>query len=1585
MRTTRFEEWLFGFAILDLRQNFTHEVTSHQFECTICFPRFFAVLRDHCLIPLPTCLPKGIQTMKTRRLGNARLVPALLLAALSFLNVVDHHLSVVHAAAGFTQGNLVVYRVGDGSVALSSNATPVFLDEYTPGGDLVQSVALPVAANGANKRLTASGTATSEGELARSVDGRYLTATGYDAPAGMASITSSASSSVNRVIGRIDSAGAVDTTTALTDAATGSNPRGVVSTDGTSFWMDGGAGGVRFAALSSSTSVQLSSTVTNLRQITVFDGQLYVSSASGSLRLGTVGIGIPTASGQTITQLAGVPTNLSSPYGHFFTHLNPNGSGVDTLYIADDSTSAGGLLKYSLVGGSWVANGSSVGASLGVRSLTGSVQNGSVTLYVTSSSGLFTITDAAGYNAPVSGSLTSLATASTNTAFRGIAFAPLSSAPSNPSGVGAANPASAQAGSSTMLTVKVTPGANPPSSGLLVAGDLSAIGGSATQPFFDDGTHGDATAGDNVFSFQTTVDLATTAGSKTLAVTISDAQSRIGTTSMSVTILALSTPPTGIGTANPSSLQEGNTTLLTVKVTPGSSPVSTGISVAGDLHLIGGSSAQQLADDGTNGDVTPGDNIFSYHMAVASGTSPGTKSLPITVTDIQGRSSNTAISLSVQPPPPPTTVKLSQVYGGGGNSGSTYTNDFIEIFNQASTAVDLTGWSVQYNSAGTTTGLWQATSICPQGPCILAAHGYFLVQESVGAGGTTALPAADATGSIAMSATNGKVALVASTNPLSGACPTGGSLVDLVGYGTANCFETTATPALTNTTAAVRRGNGCTDTDNNVADFVTIGPIPRNSATPPNSCGEDPSRPSALGLASPSSLEPATNTLLTFKVAPALTPPSTGLAVHADLGSIGGVTLQPFYDDQSHGDQSADDKLFSFTATVAPFISTGAKTIIGTITDEEGRTEIAPITLTIQSPSCGVERWSVKVGVDPDAGTVNLGAPIRTTIADLRAIPAPATPPDNARVQPTEGTVYVVNGTMILFKKETDVDYHIVIQDDDGNTIVTEIPSPACVITSDAPRVPAPSPFAEGIANARQEFDAVLQASPVFQSVTIPVQIKGVAFFDFIHGQAGVAPNGIELHPILDIKFTNPSTTSLVSRMNPSSYGQPVVITALVSSNGAGMPTGSVGFFEGGTQLGSAPLDPNGQATFTTTSLTVGSHSFTAQYEGDSSSATSRSAAIVQVVNKAGQTISFAQLSEKTYGASPFIVSAVGGASRSPVTFAASGNCSSTGVNGAVITLVAAGTCSVTASQAGDSNYDAAPDITQSFTIKKAAAKLTITGYSGIFDAQPHGAGGSAVGVNGEDLRALLNLGVSFTDVPGGTAMWSFSGDSNYATASGTTNIVIGRATPAFKALSAPALTAGTASTTLSGQISSGLLIPTGSVTINLGGVTHNATIQPDGIFDSSFATGSLLPVNPPYVIAYVYAGDTNFNSASGAGTVTVSFGVLPLYDQTKAFKSGSTIPVKIEVSNVLGANLSSPAISVNAVRLVQISTGASSDVQEAGNANPDSNFRYDPALAPGGGYIFNLSTKGFALGTWELIFTASGDGTQHAVSFELR
>lgn len=172
-------------------------------------------------------------------------------------------------------------------------------------------------------------------------------------------------------------------------------------------------------------------------------------------------------------------------------------------------------------------------------------------------------------------------------------------------------------------------------------------------------------------------------------------------------------------------------------------------------------------------------------------------------------------------------VVISQVYGGGGNSGATYANDFVELFNDSATAVDLNGWSLQYTSAAGSS--WQTTVLAG----LIAPYGYYLVAEDAGASGDgSPLPTADLTGSINLSASNGKVALVGGSDAPSGTCP-GDPLLDLVGYGTANCFEgSAAAGALSSTLAALRMDGGLIDTGENVDDFAIATPTPRNSAAP---------------------------------------------------------------------------------------------------------------------------------------------------------------------------------------------------------------------------------------------------------------------------------------------------------------------------------------------------------------------------------------------------------------------------------------------------------------------------------------------------------------------------------------------------------------------------------------------------------------------------------------------------------------------------------------------------------------------------------------------------------------------------------
>ena len=176
-------------------------------------------------------------------------------------------------------------------------------------------------------------------------------------------------------------------------------------------------------------------------------------------------------------------------------------------------------------------------------------------------------------------------------------------------------------------------------------------------------------------------------------------------------------------------------------------------------------------------------------------------------------------------------VVISQVYGGGGNSGATLRHDFIELKNRSTTAQSVGGWSVQYASA--TGGSWQVTML-PAGTT-MAAGAYLLVRQAAGTGGTVDVPG-DVTGTIAMAGANGKVALANTAAALSGTVPAGPALVDAVSYGSANGIEGTPTPALSNTTAALRNGGGCDDTGNNSNDFSVGAPAPRNSTAAAEIC-----------------------------------------------------------------------------------------------------------------------------------------------------------------------------------------------------------------------------------------------------------------------------------------------------------------------------------------------------------------------------------------------------------------------------------------------------------------------------------------------------------------------------------------------------------------------------------------------------------------------------------------------------------------------------------------------------------------------------------------------------------------------------
>jgi Lamin Tail Domain len=185
-------------------------------------------------------------------------------------------------------------------------------------------------------------------------------------------------------------------------------------------------------------------------------------------------------------------------------------------------------------------------------------------------------------------------------------------------------------------------------------------------------------------------------------------------------------------------------------------------------------------------------------------------------------------------------IVVGELYASGGNSGALYANDYVELFNRGAGAVAVDGWTLQYASAAGAT--WQSTALSGTIP----AGGRYLVQLASGGANGAALPAADATGTSNLAATGGKVAVVADATALAcgasaGSCSSSSSIEDLIGYGAAADYEGGgAAPAPSATAALVRADGGCTDTEDNSADFATAAPDPQNSTAAASACTVSP-------------------------------------------------------------------------------------------------------------------------------------------------------------------------------------------------------------------------------------------------------------------------------------------------------------------------------------------------------------------------------------------------------------------------------------------------------------------------------------------------------------------------------------------------------------------------------------------------------------------------------------------------------------------------------------------------------------------------------------------------------------------------
>ncbi len=736
------------------------------------------------------------------------------------------------------------------------------------------------------------------------------------------------------------------------------------------------------------------------------------------------------------------------------------------------------------------------------------------------------------------------------------------------------------------------------------------------------------------------------------------------------------------------------------------------------------------------------------------------------------------------PARPPSDVVISQVYGGGGNSGATFQNDFVELFNRGTTTVDLSGWTLQYSSA---TGSSWDLNRQPLGGTIGAGE-YYLVQLASGGANGAALPVApNIVSQINISAASGNVALVSTYAGLVGACPIfDPNLKDLVGYGSADCGEgSTTAPGLSATTADFRKSGGIQDTDNNANDF---GP----AATP------NPRRTAPIVEIGPAvlSTDPATNAtsaprdatlLVTFTEAVTVDPnwytltcTSSGAHTSAtfaanrggqdqyvtpnDTFTAGERCTVTIVKDRVH-DVDLDDSAPN-TDTLAADYSWSFTVATGTAPPEVASVHLAmgnPTNAGSEPSNYLMEKPEYALSYNRDDGRPNWVSWHLSDewIGNLARVdtfrPDPQVPPDWYRVQ-----AFDFSGTG--FDRG-----HMTPNADRDKETSTPINQATFLMSNMVAQAPG---------NNQGPWAAL-------ESYLRTLVTQGNELY-IVAGPAGVGGSG-----------SNGGVTSTVANGHVKVPESTWKVALVLPKNTIGEDDLSRVSCSTRTI---AVIMPNQDGIrnddWTKYLTTVDAVEAVTGYDFFSNLPEPYQQCIEAGVNgnnpplvKGSQTITFAQPADAVYGDAPFTVSASGGASGAPVTFAATGPCTASGVSGSTITVLAPGACSITASQAGNEIYNAAADVTRTIQVAPATATIAVNGGTFEYDGAPHGATGAATGIFGEDLSAFLNLGASFTTVPGGTATWTFGGNPNYAAASGRVSIVIRDTTPPSIATVTPSVT----------------------------------------------------------------------------------------------------------------------------------------------------------------------------------------------------
>ena len=737
---------------------------------------------------------------------------------------------------------------------------------------------------------------------------------------------------------------------------------------------------------------------------------------------------------------------------------------------------------------------------------------------------------------------------------------------------------------------------------------------------------------------------------------------------------------------------------------------------------------------------------------------------------------------------PPSDVVISQVYGGGGNAGATYRNDFVELFNRGAAPVDLTGWSLQYASS---TGSGWASNLQPLGGSIGGGQ-YYLVALASGGSNGASLPPANISGLINMAGASGKIALVSSFEGLVGGCPIYDlSIKDFVGYGSAaDCGEGGTTTANgSNTAALYRKNNGATDTDNNAGDF--------NAPAPPNPRQTEPiielgplvlSRdPRANGFNEPRDAtiqviftEPVTVDSAWFNLTCAISGPHHSATFASSFGGQdhfvtpndnfipGEQCTFTILKDRVHDVDSDDAETNTDTLPVD---------VSWSFTVASGADPAYPssVHLTMGNPSNAgsdplnylMDKPEFTVSYNRDLGRPNwvswhLSDEWVGTLARVDTFrPDPQIPPNWYRVQSFD------------FSGSGFDRGHMTPNADRDKETSVPINQATFLMTNMVAQAPAQNqgPWAA--------FEGYLRTL---------VEQNGEELYIVAgpHGAGGTGSLGGVTTTLASGQVTVPSSTWKVVLVLPKGVDDVSRVACSARTIAVVLPNIQLINSDWTTYLTTvdAVETLTGYDFFSTVPVPF-QNCIEAGTNGNN-----------PPLVKGNQTITFAAPADRTYGDLPFMVSATGGQSGNPVTFTASGSCTSGGLNGSTITIAAAGPCTVTASQAGSAAYNAAADVAHTLTVNKAVPSFSGLGSPIVEAGTPTvtlggvvslGAlvptGNVTITLNGVSQTVAVGPGGAFSAsfataslAPSATpypVAYAYSGDTNFTPAAGTGSVTV--------------------------------------------------------------------------------------------------------------------------------------------------------------------------------------------------------------------